>query len=181
MGAAVFVDEAGDFDVVAAVFGDFEEAALFEPADGLEAFAGFLEVEGGGGDGVEGEPVLEGFLEVDHEVEGGELSEIEGGVTVEDDVIEAQVVEANDEVGALELLDEVVDRFLVVDAVIAALRAVGDADAEAHAADMIPPADLVGGPLGFDIEVNDIGAHRPCYERAGIASKEKKPGPSVRG
>ena len=45
---SVFVDEAGDFDVVGAVFGDFEERffisgglVFLPPLDGLEAFGGF--------------------------------------------------------------------------------------------------------------------------------------------
>lgn len=73
IGDAEFVEEFGGFDVVAAVFGDFFDFALFPPAEGVEASGGFVEAEGGFDDGVEADAVAEDFFEVEHEVEGGDL------------------------------------------------------------------------------------------------------------
>ena len=157
--AAVLVYEFGDFDVVTAVFGNFHEFAFFEPADGLQAFGGFFDAEGGGGDGIEREAVAQFFLEVDEHVEGGELVEVVGGVAVEDFVIEAEDVEADDEVGALQFGDEVVDLAFAVNFVIAARGAVGDADAHAHFGDVAPTTDFISGLLGFEIKIDDVLGH----------------------
>ena len=151
-----FVDQLGDFDVVAAVLGDLREASFLEPSQGLQAIGGFLGAEGRGGDGIEGEPVVEDFVKFDEEIEGGELGEVEDGVAVEDLVIEADMVEADDEVGAAEFLDEVVDLRFPVDAVAAADGAEGDPETEAHVTDLVPAADLLGGLLGFEVEVDDV-------------------------
>ncbi len=53
MMAAVLMDEFGQFHVVTAIFGDFHEPAILEPADGLQAFGGFFHAEGRGSDGIE--------------------------------------------------------------------------------------------------------------------------------
>jgi hypothetical protein len=156
VGVAVFVNEFGDFDVVAAVFSDIEEFALAEPFDGLKAFGGFFDAESGGGDGIEREAVVDDFLQFDQHVEGGHLAKIEDGVAVEDFVIEAKVVETDDEIGAHQLVDEVVDLLFAVDFVIAARGAVGDAHAHAHVADIIPATHFVGRLLGFQIEIDNI-------------------------
>ena len=49
---AVFMDHFGELYVVAAVFGDVHQPALFEPPDGLHALGGFFHTERRGGDGV---------------------------------------------------------------------------------------------------------------------------------
>jgi hypothetical protein len=174
VGGAVFVDEFGDFDVVTAVFGDIEETARAEPFDGLKAFGGFFDAEGGGGDGIEGEAVINDLLQLDKHVERGHLAKIEDGVAVEDFVIETKVVEADDEVGAHEFVDEVVDLLFAVDFVIAARGAVGDADAHAHVADVIPATHFVGRLLGFQIEIDNIfGSGEPIDHGARLEENER--------
>ena len=73
----VFVDEAGDFDVVAAVFGDLEQFAFLEPLDGLHALGGFLDAKSGRGDGIQRDPVLKFALQVHEHVERGELAQVQ--------------------------------------------------------------------------------------------------------
>lgn len=148
--------ELGDFDVEAAVFGDFQEFSLFPPFDGLQAFGGLFDAEGCGGYGVEGEPVLKFCLELNEHVEGWELGEIEDGVTVEDFVIEAEDIETDDEIGAGEFLDEIVDLGFGVDFVGTPGGAIGDRDADAHIADFVPTSHLIGRFLGFDVHVDHV-------------------------
>ena len=97
---AVFVDQARELHVIAAIFGDVEQLTFAEPLNGLEAFGGFLDAERGGGDGLEGEAMLEAILKFDEHVEGGHLAQVEGGVSVEHFEIETKVVEADDQIGS---------------------------------------------------------------------------------
>jgi hypothetical protein len=150
------VDEASDFDIVTAVFGDVHEAALAEPLDGLHAFGCFFDAQGGASEGVEGEAMVYNFLDVHEHVEGWGLGEVEDGVAVEDFVIEAEIVEADDKVCAHEFTDQIFDLGFAVDFVIAARGAVGDADAHAHVAHAIPTAHFISRFLRFEVEVNDV-------------------------
>lgn len=154
---AVLVDQAGDLYVEAAILGDLDDFAFAPPADGLQAVAGLADAESGLGDGIEGETMAEFGLEIDHEVEGADVRlEVEDGVGEEDFVIEIDDVEADDEIGAHELVDEGVDAVLGIDAVLAGGRAVGDADGHAHLLLAIPAAGVIGGALGFQIEIDDV-------------------------
>src|SRR5690242_17507214 len=79
---------------------------------------------------------------------------------MEDFVIEAQVVETHDEIGALQFREQLIDLVLAIDPILPARAAVGDADAHAHVADLVPTTDVLGGFLGFEIEVQNIFGHR---------------------
>jgi hypothetical protein len=163
---SVFVDEAGDFDVVGAVFGDFEERffvsgglVFLPPLDGLEAFGGFTFVgtERGLGDGIELDAVAEDIFDGHHDIEVMSLGfDVEDGVLEEDFVVEGDVVEADDEIGFDELLDEGVGLVFAVDMVLAGLGGVGDTDRHAHFILVAPATDVIGGALGFEIEVDEV-------------------------
>lgn len=105
MVTAVLVDELGQFHVVTAVLGDFQEASVLEPAYGLQPFGGFFHAKSRGGDGIEREAVVQPVLQVHHQVERRQLREIKRGVPVQHFVVEPQVVEADHEVGALQVAD----------------------------------------------------------------------------
>lgn len=157
---AVFVDEARAFDVKAAVLSDLEEFAFAPPADGIEAVAGFTDAEGGGGDGIEADAVAEFLFDFDEQIEGARgVREVEDGVPGEDFVIEVDDIESDDEVGAQELIDESVDVFFGVDAIFAGGGGVGDAEGHSHVPFAVPAAGIVGGALGFEIEVDDVLGH----------------------
>jgi hypothetical protein len=156
VGDAVFVDHFGELDVEAAVFGDLHELALAEPFDGLETFRRFFETEGGGGDGVQGKTVLESVLQFHEHVQCRELAQVHGSVAVEDFVIETEMVETDDEVGALEFREKVVDLFFAVNFIVAARGGISNAHAHAHGANLVPTADILGGFLRFQVEINDV-------------------------
>src|SRR5213594_724510 len=77
---AVFVHEARDLHIVAAILSDIEETALAKPVNGLHAFAGFLNSKRSGGDRVEGQTMLQFVLQLDQHVERGKLAQIEDGI-----------------------------------------------------------------------------------------------------
>ena len=154
---AVFVDAFGDFDVVAAVFGDEFHLALLPPADGVETVGSFSLTKAGGGDGFELQAVPEGFFEVDEQIEAVELvAEVEEALAEEHLVIEADVVEADDEIGAAELLDELRGLILGVDAGFAEAGAVGAGDGDAHLVLVSPAADVARGEAGLEVKINDV-------------------------
>ena len=62
----------------------------------------------------------------------------------------------HDQTGALQVRQQIVDLFLAVNIVIAARGAERHADAHAHAGDVVPAAHLLGGFLGFQIEIDDV-------------------------
>jgi len=161
---AIFVDHAGDFDVVAAILGDVEQLAFLEPLDGLQPFGGLFHAKGRGGYRIETEPVLQLGVQIDEHVQGGQLAQVQGGVAMQHFVIEPQVVESDDQIGPLQLADELVHLFLAIDPVFAVGGVVGDSHAQAHAADLVPAADLVGRPLGFQIKIDDV-FHPQCDSR----------------
>jgi len=80
VGGAVFVDETGDLHVEAAVFGDFQHLAFAEPADSLQALAGFFHPQGALRDGVQGKPVPQSLLQLHQHVQRAELAGIEEGL-----------------------------------------------------------------------------------------------------
>src|SRR5678815_3072138 len=62
---------------------------------------------------------------------------------------------------------------LPVNAILAPGRAVGDADAHAHGADVVPATDLFGRFLRFEIEINDI-LQQPCGHWANDLAKAQQ-------
>ena len=154
------MDELRALHVEAAVFRDVQKFALAPPADRVEAVAGFSHAEARARDGVEAEAVAELGLDVHEHVQRAALvREVEHGVAHEHFVVEIDHVEPDDEVGAQELLHEVVHALLAEDLVFAETRAVGHAEAHAHVALFVPAADVVGGALGFEVKINDVARH----------------------
>ena len=99
------------------------------------------------------------FIQHHEHVQRRQLGQVERGVAVQDLVIEPQVVETDDEVGALQFVDQVVHLRLAVDFVFAARRAVGHAHAHAHLGNVAPAANFLGGLLRFQIEINQVLGH----------------------
>jgi len=101
---AVFVDQAGDFYIEGAVFGDFKEGfgvfgflVFLPPADGDEAVGGFAGSEGGGCDVVEFEETSHFLFYVEHHIEtDGLFLDVRKDVGLKDGVVEAYVVPAYD-------------------------------------------------------------------------------------
>ena len=157
---AVFVDELGALHVEATILRDFGQPAFAPPSNRIETVARFADAETRAGDGVEAKAVAEFFLDIHEQIERAALvRKVEDGVGHEHFVVEIDHVESDDEVGADELLDEFVGAFFGVDAVFAKACAVGDAEAHAHVALFVPAAHVVGGALGFEVEINDIWRH----------------------
>ena len=90
-----------DFHVVAAVLGNLQYFALFVPLQSLQAVGNFLGPKRGVGDRVELEAMGKFLLKIDHQVERGELSEVERRVAVQHLIVKPDVVESHDEVRPL--------------------------------------------------------------------------------
>ena len=103
--------------------------------------------------------MAEFFVQHDEHVECWKLGQVERGITVQHFVIEPQIVETNDEIGALQFVDEVIYLRFAVDFIFAARGAVSHADAHAHLGNVAPAADFIGGLLRFEIEVNNVLGH----------------------
>ena len=84
------------------------------------------------------------------------VREIEHGVAHEDVVIEIEDVEADDEIGPAQPIDQLVHARFVEDFVVAGGGAEDHADRHLHVALAIPAAGVVRGSLGFEVEVNDV-------------------------
>jgi len=158
---AVLVDEFGYFYVEAAVLGYLDDFAFAPPADGFQAVAGLAYAQCGVGDGVEGEAVPQFGFDVDHQVEGGDVVlEAEDRVAEKDFVVEVYHVEADYEIGAHELGDEVIDALFGIDAIFAGGGAVSDTYGHAHVLFAVPAAGVVGGALGLEVEVDEVHGER---------------------
>lgn len=154
------VDHSGDLYVEAAVFGNLADLAFAPPADGVETVGGFAGAEGGGGDVVEFEAVAEFLFEVEEEVEALHLlGDIPHAVTLEDAVIELDVIEADDEVGPGHGGDEGVHFRFPEDFILPRGGAVDDAHGHAHFVLLVPASDVARRALGFQIEVNEVFWH----------------------
>ncbi len=82
------MDEHGEFDIVATIFSYLDEFVLFEPLDGLESVCGFFEFESGFDDGVEGYGTMQTLANVSHDIQCGQLGEVNRCVSLEYFVIE---------------------------------------------------------------------------------------------
>ena len=71
-------------------------------------------------------------------------------------VVEPQIVETDDQVGALQIRDEIVHLFLAVNLVIAARGAERHADAHAHVVMWLQPPTSSADFLRFQIEINNV-------------------------
>src|SRR6185369_8966043 len=100
--------------------------------------------------------MLQLFLQVDEHVERRNLSQIVDGVVAQHFVVEPKIVETNDEIGALQLSEQIVHLLLTIDPVLPTDAAVGNTDAHPHLANLVPPADLISGLLRFQIEIDDV-------------------------
>src|SRR6266850_6199069 len=92
----------------------------------------------------------------DQQVKGGQLPQIKGGVTVKDLEIEPQMIEANDQVGPLQILDELINLLLRVNRVSVGHGAVNHTDAHAHVADFVPSSHVFSRSLRLQIKIKDI-------------------------
>ncbi len=103
--------------------------------------------------------MVQNVLQVHHKVERRQLGEVERSIAMQDFVIEPQIVETHDKVGALEVVDEVIHGFFVIDLILVIGGAVGDADAHAHFGNVVPAADFIGGALGLQVKIKDVLGH----------------------
>ena len=74
-------------------------------------------------------------------------------------VVEADVVEADDQIGTFELLDERGSLVLGVDAVLVQHRAEGTGHRDAHLVLVAPATDVIGRAACFQVEINDVSGH----------------------
>jgi hypothetical protein len=172
---AVFMHEPGDLHVIAAVFGDFEHPSLAEPLDGLHSFGCLFDTECGAGNRIEGETMLQFVLQIDQHVECGNLAHVVNGVVVEDFIVEPKIIEAHDQIGALQFREQIINRFFAVDSILATRGAVSDPNAHPHFADFVPTADFFRRFLRFEVEVHDIlqarnssQMHIVCVDQSGV-------------
>ena len=94
------VDQAGDLDIITAVFGHFPVFSITPPLDGIQALGGLARAKGRGGHGIEFHPVADHILDTDHQVKAEALiSEAEWLGAFQDSIIKIDVVKANDEIG----------------------------------------------------------------------------------
>ena len=116
--------------------------------------------------------MAEDFFEGHHDIEVMGLGfEVEDGVLEEDFVVEGDVVEADDEVGFDELVDEGIGLVFAVDMVMAGLGGVGDTDRHSHLIFVAPAADVIGGALSFEVEVDEV-LHREKARGGGLDERE---------
>ena len=158
---SIFMNQARDFYVVAAIFGNFHQLAFLEPIDGLQTFGSFLDTEGGSGNSIQRKPVLQLILDLVQHVQSRQLTKIQRGIAVQHFVIKAKIVESDNEVGSLQLSNEIVHAVLVIDGIPIACRAVGNTDTHAHLADLVPAADFIGRFLSLEIEIDNVLHHAP--------------------
>ena len=159
----VFVNQLRQFHVVAAILRDLQKSPVLEPADRLQTFRRFFHAERRRRNRIEREPMVQFILQIHHQVERRQLSEVERRVAVQHFVIEPQIVEPDDQIRPLQIRDEFAHGFFMINFVFAARRIEGDADAHAHFGNVVPPADFIGGFLGFQIEINDALGHGCTY------------------
>ena len=65
----------------------------------------------------------------------------------------------DDEIGALQFGDQIIDLRFAVNPVFAARRVVGHAYAHPHLGNVAPAADFLGGLLCFQIEIYNVLCH----------------------
>src|SRR6266481_84231 len=92
---SVFVNQTGDFYVVTAILRDLQQLALSKPLNRLQAFSGFFDPKSRRGDRIQREAMLQLVLQLDKHVERRQLAQIQHRVTVQDFIIEAQMVKAD--------------------------------------------------------------------------------------
>ncbi len=154
---SVFVDEAGDFDIVGAVFGDFSEGlelagffVFLPPAYRVQAVGRFSGAEAGGGDVVEFEETSHALFDIEHHVEvEGLLFEVGKYVSLQHRVVETDVIPADDEIGFKELICERVEFVFVVDHVFIGGGGIGDSNGNAEFGFVRKAADIADAALGF--------------------------------
>lgn len=161
---AVFVDEAGDFDVVSTVFGDLSQglelAGFFmflPPANRIKSVGGFPRAEARGRDVVEFEETAHALLDVEHHVEvEGLFFEVRKDVGLEHGIIETDVVPADDEIGFEKLIGEGVELVFTVDDVFIGGGGIGDGDRNAELGFVRETPDIADAALSFQVEIDDV-------------------------
>src|SRR5687768_763658 len=151
------MNQTGAFHIKAAILGDLDQPAFAPPANRIEAVRSFSDSEGGMGDRVETEAMAELLFEVNHDVEStAAIRQVEQGIPHQYFVIEVQHVIPNHQIRADKLGHELVNRSLVIDAILPRPRAVSYPDGHTHIAFSIPAPRIVRCALRFEIEINDV-------------------------
>jgi hypothetical protein len=166
MPGAMFVEKLGNLYIKATVFGDFQEAFLAPPLDSIDADRCFADSESCLGDIVQSGLASRNLLYFHEEIQSGQLKwKIENRVPHQNLVVEIYDVESDDEVCSKQLLNQIVDSLLRIDPILGQIRAVGDSKRHSHVSFFFPTADVVGGTLSFQVEVDDIHPRRFCVLR----------------
>ncbi len=159
--AAIFMNQLGDFDVIAAIFRDFEEvfrSAEAPPLDGVHAVGDFGIAQRRFGDRVEAKTMLEDLFDFNKRVECGNLVEIERGVCRENLVVEAQDVVPHDKVRAHELLNHFMGIVFVEDAVFLIATGVGDSHGKPKLTEVFrgTAADFIEALLRLQVKIDNV-------------------------
>lgn len=146
--------------VEAAILRNLEHAAFAPPANRIEPGGSFLDAQSRVCDGVETESVAQSFLHIYHQIGSLEFcDEVEDRVAHQNLVIEVQHIEADDEIGPTQSLDQSIYLRLTEDFVATGGGAEDNSDRHAHVALARPSPRVIRSPLGLEVEVNDVARH----------------------
>lgn len=160
----VFMHHFRALHIKAAVLGDFHHSSLSPPADRVQSVPGFTDAERGRCENVKFEPVSEDFFNIHHQIEclcG--VRQVQDCVGPQHFVVKIDDIKSDDEICFDQLIHQQVDVFFGVYPVFAQARGIGDTDGHSHFPLFIPPASIIGGPLRFQIEIDDIAGHEMLW------------------
>ena len=82
--------------------------------------------------------------------------EVQNGVTHQDLIVEAPIIIADDQICMTQEFNKIPDTLLSKDLVTLCRCAVSDPDGDTHIGFLVPSSHIVGGALGFQIEIDDV-------------------------
>src|SRR3984957_5759560 len=93
------------------------------------------------------------------------MRQVEDRVTHQDFIVEVHEVKADHQVGAQQLLDQIVDAVLRKDLVLIQVGAESDSERHSHVPLPVPSPDVISSALSFEIKVNNVHPERVSCPR----------------
>ena len=154
---AVFMQQPGDLDIIAAVFGDLGQPSFFVPLERLKSFGGLAHAQSRCRQSIHPQTVGDILFDLLHDIQRRDCGlEIHRVIPHQYGIIELAVIVPHHQIGPLELVDQIHHMRFIINGITAGSRAVGNAHAQPHPVRVVPAAHFGGRTLGFQVKIDDV-------------------------
>jgi hypothetical protein len=157
---SMLVNKFGNLHVKATIFCNLHDPLFAPPFDRVDSVRCLTDAKCRLGNVIQFQPVPRHLFDLEEEVQRSQLMrQVKDRVPHQDFVVEADDVKSDHQIGAYQLLNQIVHPVLWKDPILAEDRAVSDSKRHAHIALLVPSAHIICRALSFEVEVDNVHEH----------------------